>query len=473
MSAERKQSEIDKLRRTTTTKAVSLAAVLTLLMVGAGLLAGCGKEEAEKEPVVLVQTAPAERGPISQIVSAEAVVFPLEQANIAPKITAAVKKFYVQRGTPVKKGQELAELENADLSAAAESSRGDFEQADATYNTTVGASLPQQVQKAELDAQTAKSAFDAQQKIYDSRKELFEQGAVPRRDLDAAEVALVQARSQYEQAQKQLADLQRLGKEQALKSAQGSRLSAEGKYRGAEAQLSYSRIVSPIDGVVTDRPLYEGDLATANQTMLTVMNLSRLIAKAHVAQKEAATLKAGDPAELKVPGIDDPIKGKVTLVSPALDPGSTTIEVWVEAIKREAALKPGVTVEVSMTAKTVKDAIAVPTAAVFKNADGTDYVLTAGSDNLAHQVAVKIGIRGSADTQIVSGIKAGDAVIVSGGYAVPDKTKIKIEAPGDAEADSTDKSGKTDKDDRDTAPKKADSAKKIDAAKKPNTKDQE
>jgi len=451
----------------------ALCGALAALLVAGALLAGCGKEAAEKEPVVSVQTAAAERESVSQVVSAEAVVFPLEQANIAPKITAAVKKFYVQRGTPVKKGQELAELENADLSAAAESSKGDFEQADAAYNTTIGASLPQQVQKAELDAQTAKSAFDAQQKIYDSRKELFDQGAIPRRDLDAAGVALVQARSQYEQAQKQLADLQRLGKEQAVKSAQGSRLSAEGKYRGAEAQLSYSRILSPIDGVVTDRPLYEGDLATANQPILTVMNLSRLIAKAHVAQAEAATLKVGDPAELKVPGVDEPIKGKVTLVSPALDPGSTTIEVWVEAVKHEAALRPGVTVEVFMTAKTVKDAIAVPTAAVFKNMDGTDYVLTAGSDNLAHQVPVKVGIRGTVDTQIVSGIKAGDPVIVSGGYALPDKTKIKKEAPAGAEGDNADKSDKADKDEKDTASKKPDDAKKTDDSKKPDNKDQE
>jgi HlyD family secretion protein len=438
-------------------------ACLAFLAAGLAMLGGCSKEEAEKEPVVTVQTAAAERETVSEVVSAEAVVFPLEQANIAPKITAAVKKFYVQRGTPVKKGQELAELENADLSAAAESSKGDLEQADAAYNTTIGASLPQQVQKAELDAQTAKSAFDAQQKVYDSRKELFDQGAIPRRDLDAAEVALVQARSQYEEAQKQLADLQRLGKEQALKSAQGSRLSAEGKYRGAEAQLSYSKIVSPIDGVVTDRPLYEGDLATANQTMLTVMNLSRLIAKAHVAQVEAATLKVGDPAELKVPGLNEPIKGRVTLVSPAVDTGSTTIEVWVEANKRDPALKPGVTVQVSMTAKSVKDAIAVPTAAVFKNTDGSDYVLIAGNDMLVHQTPVKVGIRGSASTQVLSGIKEGDPIIVSGGYALPDKTKIKIEAPAPAEGEGGDKADKADKD----------KDEKADDSKKPDEKDKD
>jgi HlyD family secretion protein len=420
---------------------------VAVVVAAAGLLSfsiGCKSEEKEKEPVVSVQTTPAQRAPISQMVSAEAVVFPLEQATVAPKITSTVKRFLVQRGSSVKKGQLLAELENADLSAAAESSKGDFEQAEATYVTTVGAGLPQQIQKAELDAAAAKSAFEAQQKIYDSRKDLLQQGAIPRRDVDSAEVALAQARSQNEQAQRQLADLRRLGKEQLLKSAQGSRASAEGKYRGAEALLSYSQIKSPIDGVVTDRPLYQGDLATANQPMLTVMNLSRLIAKAHIPQAEAASVRAGNPAELRVAGLDEPVKGVVTLVSPALDPGSTTIEVWVEARKPNPALKPGMTVPVSIVAKTAKDAIVVPAEAVFKTDEGANYVLLAGVDQKAHQRKVQVGIRNADQAQVLSGINAGDPVITSGGYAVPDGTRIKIEKPGGQDKESADKGDKGD-----------------------------
>jgi HlyD family secretion protein len=407
------------------------------------IVSGCSKAEKEKEPVVSVQTTPAQRAPISQIITAEAVVYPLQQATVAPKISSTIKRFYVQRGARVKKGQLLAELENKDLSAAAESSKGDFEQAEANYVTTVGASLPQQIQKAELDAVAAKSNFDAQQKVYESRKQLFQEGAIPRKDMDAAEVAFLQARSQNEQAQKQLADLQRVGKQQALKSAEGSRTSAEGRMKGAEALLSYSRITSPIDGVITDRPLYEGDVATANQPLLTVMNTSRLIAKAHIAQSEAAVLKVGNPAELRIPGLDEPVKGRVSLVSPALDPGSTTIEVWVEASKPDPALKPGMTVGLSMTAKTVKDAIVVPASAVFKNAEGADYVLLAGSDEKAHQKTVQLGIRNSYLAQITGGINPGDPVITTGGYAVPDGTQIKIEKPA---ADEKEAAAKDEKD---------------------------
>ena len=212
--------------------------------------------------------------------------------------------------------------------------------------------------------------------------------------------------------------------------------------RGAQALLSYSRITSPIDGVVTDRPLFEGDLAAANQPLLTVMNTSRLISKAHVPQSEAAVLKVGNAAELKIPGLDEPIKGRVSLVSPALDPGSTTIEVWVEAAKPDPALKPGMSVEISMTAKTVKDALVVPTPAVYKNSEGADFVLIAGSDGHAHLKIVQAGVHNAEFTQVVSGASAGDQVITSGGYALPDKTQIKVEAPAKDEKEGGDKTDK-------------------------------
>jgi len=406
---------------------------------GVLLLAGCKKDEKEKEPVVSVQTTSVQRAPISQVISAEAVVSPLQQAIVTPKITSTISKFLVQRGSVVKQGQLLAVLENKDLSAAAVQSKGELDQAEAGYVTTVNAGLPQQIQKAELDATAAKAGFEAQQKVYDSRKNLFEQGALPRRDLDSAEVGLAQARGTYEVAQRQLDDLKRLGEKQLLKSANGQFSAAKGKYLGAEALLSYSEIRSPIDGVVTDRPLFPGELATANQPLITVMNTSKLVAKSHIAQSEAAVLKVGNAAELKVPGLDEPVQARVSLVSPALDPGSTTIEVWVETLKPEPALKPGMTVEVSMTAKSVKDALVVPTAAVFKSGEGADYVVLAGADGHAHVKTVQVGVHNAEFTQVLSGVSAGEAVISSGGYALPDKTQIKIEAAS-PEKDAADKS---------------------------------
>jgi HlyD family secretion protein len=416
-----------------------LAGLLTLL-VAMGT-AGCAASEKEKEPVVTVEAVAPEREEISEVVTGEAVVFPVQQAVITPKITSTIREFKVQRNSRVHKGQLLAILENADLAAAAEQSKGEYEQAEATYTTTVGAGLPQEMQKAELDAAAAKAGYEAAQKVYDSRKDLFQQGALPRRDLDAAQVALAQAKTQSDVAERQLADLKRLGEKQALRSAEGQITAAKGKLMGSTAQLSYSEIRSPLNGVVTDRPQYAGELAAANQPLMTLMDLSKVIAKAHVSRAEAALLKVGDAADVHVAGSDDAIHGRVSLVSPALDPGSTTVEVWTEVVKPDARLKPGMTVQVSMVTKTVKDALVIPAAALFKTSEGADYVMVAGSDEKAHQKIVKVGIRNGDDAQIVSGLDAGEKVITAGGYGLPDKTQIKLQEAAPAKEAGDDKAG--------------------------------
>ena len=401
---------------------------LVVICFWAALQLGCSKEKTV-EPVVPVQVAPVEKTTVQQIVSAEAILFPLQQSALVPKISAPVKTFYVKRGARVHKGQLLAVLENRDLSAAAEDTKGGFEQAQAAYTTTTAASLPEELQKAKADLESASKALEAQQKVYSSREELFKQGALPRKELDQSAVDLTNARNAYELARRHLDALQAVGKEQTLKSAAGQLQSAEGKYRGAEVQLSYSEIRSPIDGVVTDRPLYAGEMAASGTPLITVMDTSQVIAKAHIPQEQAQVLKVGDPATLTVPGEEKPVEGKVTVVSPALDPNSTTVEVWVLAKNPEQRLKPGSNVQLSMVAQVVPNALVVPASALLTAPDGATTVMVAGSDGRAHQQAVKAGIKQGDEVQVVEGLKEGQQVVASGAYGLPDNTKITVEAP--------------------------------------------
>lgn len=397
-------------------------------LAGVLLAGGCSSDKADKEPMVTVQVAAVEKTTIQHTITTEAILFPRTQSAIVPKISAPVQKFLVKRGSLVHEGQLLAVLENRDLSAAAQDTKGAYDQAQATYATTTGASLPEEIQKAEADEQQAKQVLDAQEKVFQSRQQLFDQGALPRKELDQSRVEITQARNQYAIAKKHVDYLIAKGKGQALKAAEGTLESAKGKYLGAEAQLSYSEIRSPIDGVVTDRPLYPGEMAAAGTPLLTVMDISSVIAKAHIPQSEAAALKVGDKGAMTVPGIDEPIEGKVTVISPALDPNSTTVEVWLEAKNPKHALKPGTSVKLSLTAQTVKDALVVPASAVITTPEGVTAVMLAGPDGRAHQKEVKLGIRNGDDVQILEGVTATDKVIATGAYGLPDKTKIKIEA---------------------------------------------
>jgi HlyD family secretion protein len=403
-------------------RAISLA-ILPLLFLPA-----CSSNSTEKEAAVPVQVVTVNNETIQRTVTADAVLFPLQQAAITPKISAPVKFFYIKRGSKVRKGQLLAVLEHSDLAAAAQENKGSYDEAQAAYETTTASALPQEVQKAQLDAQAAKQLLAAQQKIYSSRQELFQQGAMPRKELDQAEVDLTNARNQYEIAKQHLDALMKVGKQQQLKSAAGQLESAKGKYLGSAAQLSYSEIRSPMDGVVTDRPLYPGEMAAAGTPLLTVMDISQVIARTHIPQLEAALLKAGDKATITVPGEENPIEGKITVVSPALDPNSTTVEIWVQIGNPAQRLKPGTSVQLSMLAQTIPNALVIPAAALLTAQDGATSVMQVSADDHAHGKNVRVGIRQGDSVQITEGLQAGDRVVASGAYGLPDNSRIKVES---------------------------------------------
>src|ERR1041385_3591709 len=198
------------------------------------------------------------------------------------------------------------------------------------------------------------------------------QGALPRKDRDAAAVQLAQARTAYDVARKHLDGLNAVGKQGAIKSAQGQLTSAKGKLLNAEAQLSYTEIRSPINGYITDRPLYPGEMASTSAPLLTVMDISQIIAKTHIPQSDALLLHKGDNVAITLPGLEKPGAGKVSLISPALDPGSTTVEVWVQASNPDQQLRPGATARGRITAQPVPDALVVPASALLNAKEDTE-----------------------------------------------------------------------------------------------------
>lgn len=416
--------------------------LLCAMALPAALMPGC-KKEAEPEPLVTVQAAHPEQGPIAEHIEADAVLAPLAQAAIAPKISAPVRKFYVQRGTRVKEGQLLAILENNDLAAAALDNKGSFVAAQAAFDTATRAQVPEDTLKAESDVAQTKANLDLNLSIVKSRKELFAEGAIPGRDLDTATAALVQAQAAYDAAAKHLESVRSVSREAALKSAQGQLTSAEGKYKGAEAAVNYSEIKSPIDGVVTDRPLFAGETAAAGAPLITVMETSTLLAKTHIAQSLAQQMKVDDEASVHVPGLADPVEGKVSLVSPALDPGSTTVEVWLKIDNKAGKLKVGTPVKVSITGRSVAQAWKVPAASILTAQDGSKSVMVVGDDGAAHRKPVTLGIADAEDVQVTGGLGATDLVITGGAYGLDDGTKVKV-GPAEEEAPAAGKGGGAD-----------------------------
>lgn len=406
-------------------------AAATAALLACSITTGCKKTAPDEDgdagaSAVSVQAEHPTVGPISEEIGADAILAPLAQAALSPKISAPIRAEYVQRGAHVKKGQLLLTLEDRDLQGNALDSRGAVNSAQAAYTTATQATIPEDVQKAQLDVDQAKANLEVANRTAEERKRLLTQGAIAGRDVDTAIAAAVQARDTYDNAVKHLQGVQNTTRHTNAQSAQGQLTSAQGRLMNAEAQVSYASLRSPINGVVTDRPLFPGETATAGTAVITIMDTSSLIAKLHVAQAVAQKLHIGSHADLAIPGIDEPQSATVSLISPALDPGSTTVEVWLTLPNPDGRYKVGTPVHATLHGTTVANAIQVPANAILPGEDGGTNVLVVGADSTAKKRAVKIGIRTPDKVQILDGVAPSDMVITEGGYGLDDGTKVKV-----------------------------------------------
>ena len=398
-----------------------------LAVLAAGVFAsGCAKKAAEEsEAPAPVQVTGVTQEPIRRIVAGDGVLFPLGQSGVMPNISKPVVKFYVNRGDHVKEGQLVATLESRDLKAAVANAQAQVNQASLNVHSTELATVPESVVKAQADVEADKETLAAAKKLFDSQQKLFEQGALAGRRVDEARVALVAAKTSLDGASEHLLALTSVSKGDQIATAKAQLQSAQAQLAAAEAQLSYSEIHSPRSGVVSDRPLYEGEMAVPGTPMLTVMDISKVVARVNIPQNQAGGVKVGQSAEVAPADGGDQMEGKVTVVSPATDPASTTAQIWVECQNAGEKLKPGASVHVKIITELVKNATTVPASAILPGEEGGTAVLVIDSDSVAHRHVVQLGIREGDKVQILNGARPGDEVVVVGGLGVDDKAKVR------------------------------------------------
>ena len=410
-----------------------------VLGLAALALLACGKkekadkgEDGESEAAAPVEVEAARRGPIDHIVNLDAVLYPVNQSNVMAKISAPVERMMVNRGDHVRVGQAITQLENRDLTAAVGESRGQFDQAQAAYQTTTGATVFEDRTKAKADVDSAAQALDAARRMYENRVALQKEGALAQKLVDDAKVAMVQAQSTYETAERHLDALNQVTQREQIAAAKAQMETASAHLRSSEAQLSYTRIVSPIAGVVSERAVYPGEIAGTGAPIAIIVDISQVIARASIPVKEAPVIRVGRPATIT--GVEATIGGKVTVVSPAVDPNTTTVQIWVQAVNKGERLKPGGAVRLSINAETLQNATLVPASAILSSPEGGgDMVMVVGTDSLAHQRKVVVGVRHGDNVQIASGVDEGEQVITQGGLGLDDNAKVTIRKTGNNE----------------------------------------
>jgi len=402
----------------------------TLLFSSLLVLAGCGaREEAAPKPVVDVKVAKAEAAGVKITVRAPASVFAREQANISARITAPIRKLLVRKGDTVAAGQALAQLDNSDLMAQRDEAAAGVTDAQANLERVTSGTLPTDIERARGQLAVAEPALAQAQKFYDRRKQLFEQGAIPQRDLLVSETDLAQAKANFDVAKKSLDLLQNQSRDKDILMARAKLEQAVARLALVKTQLDFAEIRSPFAGTITEQFMFPGDMAKPDAPMFTIMDLAVAVARAQVPEGEAAAVRTGaqctfTPAD----GGGVSHDGRISMVNQAVDPARRTIEVWCEIPNPRRALRGGAFGQVAIVTGVAANSLVVPLAAVqFVEGTKKGLVMVAGDKSLAVKKEVETGEVFDGKVQIISGLKAGEMAIVLGGYGLPEGTQVRIQ----------------------------------------------
>jgi HlyD family secretion protein len=382
----------------TRTRLPTIVAVLLGLASAAG-----GGYLAMRGPLVSV-TQPA-RGPVTETVVSSGRVLAPAEINLGALVASRVREVHVQEGDAVHAGELLVQLDDAEARAAVEQAEAALAQAQAGRFELAKLSEP----AARTNLTRSEATLEDAKRTLRREKELFDSEVGTRSALDDAQTALAVAEAQRDAAALQLKATEPGGSQGLLTSAGVA--AAKAQLARAKAQLSHTRIESPVDGVVLARYLEPGDAVVAGSKMLLLSRTGatrlviepdeRNLARLAVGQKAVASAEAF-PAQS--------FEATVQWIAPSVDPQRGTIEVHLAVPKPPDYLLPHMTVSVEVAVGRQEDALLVPRKAVRGLATDEPYVLVIQDGRVARR-PVHVGIRGDERVEITEGLEP-DAVLV-------------------------------------------------------------
>jgi membrane fusion protein, heavy metal efflux system len=309
------------------------------------------------------------------IVTTGTVGFDADQATqVVSPISGPVSRLLVSLGSRVKAGQPLAEVASPDFAADASAYR-----------------------KAEALAKNARRISELDQKLYES-------GGIARRDMEQAETDAVSAEADRDAALQQLRSL----------GVDDARL--EDIRQNRSVATAAGTIRAPIDGVVVERLVTPGQLLQAGATpCFTVADLGTVWVMANVFETDLPFVAPGDPASVTTGEGGEALPGRVDYVSALVDPTTRAVAVRVVAKNPLGTLRKDLYVKVAIQSRKDSTGLLAPVSAVLRDDENLPFVFVAKPDGSFERRRVTLGARVSDDQEIVSGLAAGDQIVVEGG----------------------------------------------------------
>ncbi|MDI3480507.1 MAG: hypothetical protein PWQ97_162 [Tepidanaerobacteraceae bacterium] len=369
----------------------------TLLML---VSSGCSKKTADSKNTVSVKIVVADKHKFQATLNVTGVLIPAKTVNIASKMSGQVERLYFDVGSMVKAKDTLITLDTRALEAQLQQAQAALQSAEAA------------VQAAKDQADQAKINLDAAQKAYERIKVLYESSAASQSQLDDATTKLELAKKQYE-----------IAAGSAQKQAEASVNTAKANINNIKVQLDNAIITSPISGIITNRNINPGEIASPGVVLLTIADISTLKLKGIVPQQSVPLLRKGQKIDVSVDAFSNNIfEGTIEQIGPMAVSSGEYFPVEI-SIKNPGELKAGLSAHASINISST-EGVVVPAAAVVQN-NGLSYVYVIKND-MALKRPVTVGLKNDSEVEVLKGLSVGEKVAVTNVGSLFDRMLVNV-----------------------------------------------
>lgn len=374
--------------------AVGLAA---LLAIGLASCSGGTSAQANTESMVTVGVTKVEKKTLSREITLSSELVPFQEIDVYAKESGYVQKLSVDYGSHVKQGQVMAVLEIPELEAQLQQDRAEIKNAE------------DQVSRAQHELKRYEAQYNALHLEYSRLNTVFQNqpGIVAQQEVDDAQGKDLAASSQVDAGNS------------ALEAAQSQLSVAKARLSRDQTLFDYSKITAPFSGVVTERYANLGTLIQAGtnsstQAMplvkLSQDDLFRLVIP--VPESYVHYIRVGELVSVRVPSLNRTFPGKVARFSEDVRQDTRTMHTEVDVPNPQRVLVPGLYAEADVGLEHRDDIPVVPLQSINHEGDKTTVFLVNGNGEIEDR-PVMLGIQTSVDAEVVSGLNAGEMVVVS------------------------------------------------------------
>ncbi|MBP3886376.1 MAG: efflux RND transporter periplasmic adaptor subunit [Cellulosilyticum sp.] len=437
---------------------------ISLAVLASSLATGCGSTEAVSDAVssqeqvvsTSVETLTLVEDTIQSYKTLSASIVAKNEVAVIPKVGGTVSKVHVKVGDKVKAGDVLFEIDSRDIEIQVKSAQSSVTSSQATissaqagldaaeaglnaakanYNMNTGSNLDNQLSSQKANVENLERQYNDLLRDLESNKALLEVGAVSQNTIDNMETQIATAKSNLDQAKNQLKTLEEQTIEEtkraseasvqqaeasvsqataSIAQAEASAAQAQTSLENAQQQLSYTKVVAEIDGIISNCTVTEGSTVGAGSVALSLIDIDKVKIAFNITGDLVNTIQAGNTVYTYIDAVsDEPFEGVVSTVAPAADSKTGLYPVEIEISNPKHLLKPGMFATSKLVLSENPSALSVPIGAVIDKGE-TKYVYTVDADNIAHKIAVETGLENETHIEIVSGLNANDVIVIKG-----------------------------------------------------------